>query len=128
MKNNQNAPWTTVDSNFAWNKRQQGKSFKSIAKKLGRTEAAVVQNVSSRNMRQKVKPFALEPTVGPAVTKSYADKLAKKNRVKYKKKVVAKKPVAAPAEKMVVNGGLMLTLSVSLAGGVLGAAFYHYFL
>tara|TARA_B100000780_G_C20902613_1_gene359277 strand:+ start:129 stop:515 length:387 start_codon:yes stop_codon:yes gene_type:complete len=128
MKNNQNAPWTTVDSNFAWNKRQQGKSFKSIAKKLGRTEAAVVQNVSSRNMRQKVKPFALEPTVGPAVTKSYADKLAKKNRVKYKKKVVVKKPVAAPAEKMVVNGGLMLTLSVSLAGGVLGAALYNYFL
>jgi len=128
MKNNQNATWTLKDSNFAWNERNLGRSYKYIARKLGRTEAAVVQNVSKRNMIQKVKPFALEPTVGPAVTKSYADKLAKKNRVKYKKKVVVKKPVAAPAEKMVVNGGLMLTLSVSLAGGVLGAALYNYFL
>jgi hypothetical protein len=66
--------------------------------------------------------------VGPAVTKSYADKLVSKNRVKPKKKVAAKKAVVAPAESVLVNGGLMLTLSVSLAGGILGAALYNYFL
>ena len=60
--------------------------------------------------------------------KSYADKLVNKNRAKPKKKVVAKKAVVAPAESVLVNGGLMLTLSVSLAGGILGAALYHYFL
>ena len=128
MKNNQNSPWTMVDSNFAWNQRNLGKSYKYIARKLGRTEVAVIQNVSKRKMSQKVKPFTLEPTVGPAVTKSYADKLVNKNRAKPKKKVVAKKAVVAPAESVLVNGGLMLTLSVSIAGGVLGAAFYNYFL
>ena len=128
MKNNQNTPWTLVDSNFAWNERNLGRSYKYIARKLGRTEAAVIQNVSKRMMSQKVKPFTLETTVGPAVTKSYADKLAKKNRVKTKKKVVAKKAVVAPAESVLVNGGLILTLSVSLAGGILGAALYNYFL
>jgi hypothetical protein len=128
MKNNQNAPWTLVDSNFAWNERNLGRSYKYIARKLGRTEAAVIQNVSKRKMSQKVKPFTLETTVGPAVTKSYADKLVNKNRAKPKKKVVAKKAVVAPAESVLVNGGLMLTLSVSIAGGVLGAAFYNYFL
>ena len=128
MKNNQNAPWTLVDSNFAWNKRKLGKSYKYIARKLGRTEVAVIQNVSKRKMSQKVKPYLFQQTVGPAVTKSYADKLVNKNRAKPKKKVVAKKAVVAPAESVLVNGGLMLTLSVSIAGGVLGAAFYNYFL
>ncbi len=116
--------WTEEDSKFALKQRLMGKKFSTIANKLGRTEAAVKVRVNA--MKRGVNAKLVE--VGPAVTKSYADKLVSKNRVKPKKKVAAKKAVVAPAESVLVNGGLMLTLSVSLAGGILGAAFYHYFL
>ena len=127
MKNNQNQAWTLADSNYAWDEHKLGRSHKYIARRLGRSEKAVEINISKTRIRTKTTPFKLDE-VGPAVTKSYADKLVSKNRVKPKKKVDVKKAVVAPAEKVLVNGGLMLTLSVSLAGGVLGAAFYHYFL
>ena len=116
--------WTEEDSKFALKQRLMGKKFSTIANKLGRTEAAVRIRISSMKIEARAKTVA----VGPAVTKSYADKLVSKNRTKPKKKVAAKKAVVAPAESVLVNGGLMLTLSVSLAGGVLGAAFYNYFL
>jgi predicted DNA binding CopG/RHH family protein len=116
--------WTEEDSKFALKQRLMGKKFSTIANKLGRTEAAVRIRISSMKIEARAKTVA----VGPAVTKSYADKLVKKNRVKPKKKVAAKKAVVAPAESVLVNGGLMLTLSVSLAGGILGAALYNYFL
>ena len=116
--------WTEEDSKFALKQRIMGKKFSTIANKLGRTEAAVRIRISSMKIEARAKTVA----VGPAVTKSYADKLVSKNRTKPKKKVAAKKAVVAPAESVLVNGGLMLTLSVSLAGGVLGAAFYNYFL
>ena len=116
--------WTEEDSKFALKQRLMGKKFSTIANKLGRTEAAVRIRISSMKIEARAKTVA----VGPAVTKSYADKLVSKNRTKPKKKVAAKKAVVAPAESVLVNGGLMLTLSVSLAGGILGAAFYHYFL
>ena len=116
--------WTEEDSKFALKQRLMGKKFSTIANKLGRTEAAVRIRISSMKIEARAKTAAL----GPAVTKSYADKLVSKNRVKPKKKVAAKKAVVAPAESVLVNGGLMLTLSVSIAGGVLGAAFYNYFL
>ena len=116
--------WTEEDSKFALKQRLMGKKFSTIANKLGRTEAAVKIRISSMKIEARAKTAAL----GPAVTKSYADKLVSKNRAKPKKKVVAKKAVVAPAESVLVNGGLMLTLSVSIAGGVLGAAFYNYFL
>ena len=116
--------WTKEDADFAFEQRQDGKKFSTIANKLGRTEAAVKVRVNA--MKREVNAKLVE--VGPAVTKSYADKLISKNRVKPKKKVAAKKAVVAPAESVLVNGGLMLTLSVSLAGGILGAALYHYFL
>ena len=116
--------WTKEDADFAFEQRQDGKKFSTIANKLGRTEAAVKVRVNA--MKREVNAKLVE--VGPAVTKSYADKLVSKNRVKPKKKVAAKKAVVAPAESVLVNGGLMLTLSVSLAGGILGAALYHYFL
>lgn len=116
--------WTEEDSKFALKQRLMGKKFSTIANKLGRTEAAVRIRISSMKIEARAKTVA----VGPAVTKSYADKLVSKNRVKPKKKVAAKKPVVAPAESVLVNGGLMLTLSVSLAGGILGAALYNYFL
>ena len=116
--------WTEEDSKFALKQRLMGKKFSTIANKLGRTEAAVRIRISSMKIEARAKTVA----VGPAVTKSYADKLVSKNRVKPKKKVAAKKAVVAPAESVLVNGGLMLTLSVSIAGGVLGAAFYNYFL
>ena len=115
--------WTEEDSKFALKQRIMGKKFSTIANKLGRTEAAVKVRVNA--MKRGVNAKLVE--VGPAVTKSYADKLVSKNRVK-PKKVDAKKPVVAPAESVLVNGGLMLTLSVSLAGGILGAALYNYFL
>jgi hypothetical protein len=126
MKNNRNQAWTLADSNYAWDEHNLGRSHKYIARRLGRSEKAVEINISKTRIRTKTAPFKLDE-VGPAVTKSYADKLVKKNRVK-PKKVDAKKAVVAPAESVLVNGGLMLTLSVSLAGGILGAAFYHYFL
>ena len=116
--------WTEEDSKFALKQRLMGKKFSTIANKLGRTEAAVKVRVNA--MKRGVNVKLVE--VGPAVTKSYADKLVSKNRVKPKKKVAAKKAVVAPAESVLVNGGLMLTLSVSLAGGILGAALYNYFL
>ena len=116
--------WTKEDADFAFEQRQDGKKFSTIANKIGRTEAAVKVRVNA--MKREVNAKLVE--VGPAVTKSYADKLVSKNRTKPKKKVAAKKAVVAPAESVLVNGGLMLTLSVSLAGGILGAAFYHYFL
>ena len=116
--------WTEEDSKFALKQRLMGKKFSTIANKLGRTEAAVRIRISSMKIEARAKTAA----VGPAVTKSYADKLVSKNRTKPKKKVAAKKAVVAPAESVLVNGGLMLTLSVSFAGGILGAAFYHYFL
>ena len=116
--------WTEEDSKFALKQRLMGKKFSTIANKLGRTEAAVRIRISSMKIEARAKTVA----VGPAVTKSYADKLVSKNRAKPKKKVAAKKAVVAPAESVLVNGGLMLTLSVSLAGGILGAALYHYFL
>ena len=116
--------WTEEDSKFALKQRIMGKKFSTIANKLGRTEAAVRIRISSMNIEARAKTAAL----GPAVTKSYADKLVNKNRIKPKKKVAAKKAVVAPAESVLVNGGLMLTLSVSLAGGILGAALYNYFL
>ena len=116
--------WTEEDSKFALKQRLMGKKFSTIANKLGRTEAAVRIRISSMKIEARAKTAA----VGPAVTKSYADKLVSKNRTKPKKKVAAKKAVVAPAESVLVNGGLMLTLSVSLAGGILGAALYHYFL
>ena len=116
--------WTKEDADFAFEQRQDGKKFSTIANKLGRTEAAVKVRVNA--MKREVNAKLVE--VGPAVTKSYADKLVSKNRVKPKKKVAAKKAVVAPAESVLVNGGLMLTLSVSFAGGILGAALYHYFL
>jgi len=116
--------WTEEDSKFALKQRLMGKKFSTIANKLGRTEAAVRIRISSMKIEARAKTAAL----GPAVTKSYADKLVSKNRTKPKKKVAAKKAVVAPAESVLVNGGLMLTLSVSLAGGILGAALYHYFL
>ena len=116
--------WTEEDSKFALKQRIMGKKFSTIANKLGRTEAAVRIRISSMKIEARAKTAAL----GPAVTKSYADKLVSKNRTKPKKKVAAKKAVVAPAESVLVNGGLMLTLSVSLAGGILGAALYHYFL
>ena len=116
--------WTEEDSKFALKQRLMGKKFSTIANKLGRTEAAVKIRISAMKIEARAKTAAL----GPAVTKSYADKLVSKNRAKPKKKVVAKKAVVAPAESVLVNGGLMLTLSVSIAGGVLGAAFYNYFL
>ena len=116
--------WTEEDSKFALKQRIMGKKFSTIANKLGRTEAAVRIRISSMKIEARTKTAAL----GPAVTKSYADKLVNKNRIKPKKKVAVKKAVVAPAEKVLVNGGLMLTLSVSLAGGILGAALYHYFL
>jgi|TARA_R110001592_G_scaffold212751_1_gene465248 hypothetical protein len=116
--------WTEEDSKFALKQRLMGKKFSTIANKLGRTEAAVRIRISSMKIEARAKTVA----VGPAVTKSYADKLVSKNRTKPKKKVAAKKAVVAPAESVLVNGGLMLTLSVSLAGGILGAALYHYFL
>ena len=116
--------WTEKDSKFALKQRIMGKKFSTIANKLGRTEAAVRIRISSMKIEARAKTVA----VGPAVTKSYADKLVSKNRTKPKKKVAAKKAVVAPAESVLVNGGLMLTLSVSIAGGVLGAAFYNYFL
>ena len=116
--------WTKEDADFAFEQRQDGKKFSTIANKIGRTEAAVKVRVNA--MKREVNAKLVE--VGPAVTKSYADKLISKNRVKPKKKVAAKKAVVAPAESVLVNGGLMLTLSVSLAGGILGAALYHYFL
>ena len=116
--------WTEEDSKFALKQRIMGKKFSTIANKLGRTEAAVRIRISSMKIEARAKTVA----VGPAVTKSYADKLVSKNRTKPKKKVAAKKAVVAPAESVLVNGGLMLTLSVSLAGGILGAALYHYFL
>lgn len=116
--------WTEEDSKFALKQRLMGKKFSTIANKLGRTEAAVKVRVNE--MKRGVNVKLVE--VGPAVTKSYADKLVSKNRVKPKKKVAAKKAVVAPAESVLVNGGLMLTLSVSLAGGILGAALYNYFL
>ena len=121
---NKHQNWTKEDADFAFEQRQKGKKFSTIANKLGRTEAAVKVRVNA--MKRGVNAKLVE--VGPAVTKSYADKLVSKNRVKPKKKVAAKKAVVAPAESVLVNGGLMLTLSVSLAGGILGAAFYHYFL
>ena len=116
--------WTEEDSKFALKQRLMGKKFSTIANKLGRTEAAVRIRISSMKIEARAKTAAL----GPAVTKSYADKLVSKNRTKPKKKVAAKKAVVAPAESVLVNGGLMLTLSVSLAGGILGAALYNYFL
>ena len=116
--------WTEEDSKFALKQRLMGKKFSTIANKLGRTEAAVRIRISSMKIEARAKTAA----VGPAVTKSYADKLVSKNRTKPKKKVAAKKAVVAPAESVLVNGGLMLTLSVSFAGGILGAALYHYFL
>ena len=116
--------WTEEDSKFALKQRLMGKKFSTIANKLGRTEAAVKIRIIAMKIEARAKTVA----VGPAVTKSYADKLASKNRVKPKKRVAAKKAVVAPAESVLVNGGLMLTLSVSLAGGILGAALYHYFL
>ena len=116
--------WTEEDSKFALKQRLMGKKFSTIANKLGRTEAAVRIRISSMKIEARAKTAAL----GPAVTKSYADKLVIKNRTKPKKKVAAKKAVVAPAESVLVNGGLMLTLSVSLAGGILGAALYNYFL
>jgi predicted DNA binding CopG/RHH family protein len=116
--------WTEEDSKFALKQRLMGKKFSTIANKLGRTEAAVRIRISSMKIEARAKTAA----VGPAVTKSYADKLVSKNRVKPKKKVAAKKAVVAPAESVLVNGGLMLTWSVSLAGGILGAALYNYFL
>jgi predicted DNA binding CopG/RHH family protein len=116
--------WTEEDSKFALKQRLMGKKFSTIANKLGRTEAAVRIRISSMKIEARAKTVA----VGPAVTKSYADKLVSKNRTKPKKRVAAKKAVVAPAESVLVNGGLMLTLSVSLAGGILGAALYHYFL
>ena len=116
--------WTEEDSKFALKQRLMGKKFSTIANKLGRTEAAVRIRISSMKIEARAKTAA----VGPAVTKSYADKLVSKNRTKPKKKVAAKKAVVAPAESVLVNGGLMLTLSVSLAGGILGAALYNYFL
>ena len=127
MKNNQNQAWTLADSNYAWDEHKLGRSHKYIARRLGRSEKAVEINISKTRIRTKTAPFKLDE-VGPAITKSYADKLVSKNRTKPKKKVAAKKAVVAPAESVLVNGGLMLTLSVSLAGGILGAAFYHYFL
>ena len=126
MKNNRNQAWTLADSNYAWDEHNLGRSHKYIARRLGRSEKAVEINISKTRIRTKTAPFKLDE-VGPAVTKSYADKLVKKNRVK-PKKVDAKKAVVAPAESVLVNGGLMLTLSVSLAGGILGAALYNYFL
>ena len=116
--------WTEEDSKFALKQRLMGKKFSTIANKLGRTEAAVRIRISSMKIEARAETAAL----GPAVTKSYADKLVSKNRVKPKKRVAAKKAVVAPAESVLVNGGLMLTLSVSLAGGILGAALYNYFL
>ena len=126
MKNNQNQAWTLADSNYAWDEHNLGRSHKYIARRLGRSEKAVEINISKTRIRTKTAPFKLDE-VGPAVTKSYADKLVSKNRTK-PKKVAAKKAVVAPAESVLVNGGLMLTLSVSLAGGILGAALYNYFL
>ena len=126
MKNNRNQAWTLADSNYAWDEHNLGRSHKYIARRLGRSEKAVEINISKTRIRTKTAPFKLDE-VGPAVTKSYADKLVSKNRTK-PKKVAAKKAVVAPAESVLVNGGLMLTLSVSLAGGILGAALYNYFL
>tara|TARA_B110000977_G_scaffold58418_1_gene79421 strand:- start:121 stop:492 length:372 start_codon:yes stop_codon:yes gene_type:complete len=116
--------WTEEDSKFALKQRLMGKKFSTIANKLGRTEAAVRIRISSMKIEARAKTVA----VGPAVTKSYADKLVSKNRTKPKKKVAAKKAVVAPAESVLVNGGLMLTFFVSLFGGSIGAALYHYFL
>ena len=116
--------WTEEDSKFALKQRLMGKKFSTIANKLGRTEAAVRIRISSMKIEARAKTAAL----GPAVTKSYADKLVSKNRTKPKKKVAAKKAVVAPAESVLVNGGLMLTFFVSLFGGSIGAALYHYFL
>jgi hypothetical protein len=138
--------WTEEDSKFALKQRLMGKKFSTIANKLGRTEAAVKVRVNA--MKRGVNAKLVE--VGPAVTKSYADKLVSKNRVNPKRvemrllhqremrllhqrlmqeKVAADiKDIVAPAESVLVNGGLMLTLSVSLAGGILGAALYNYFL
>ena len=130
--------WTEEDSKFALKQRIMGKKFSTIANKLGRTEAAVKVRVNA--MKRGVNANLVE--VGPAVTKSYADKLVSKNRVNpqrvemrllhqrlMQEKVAADiKDIVAPAESVLVNGGLMLTLSVSLAGGILGAALYHYFL
>ena len=124
---NANQPWTLSDSNYAWDEHKLGRSYKHIARRLYRSEKSVEINISKTRIRARTKPFKLDE-VGPAVTKSYADKLVNKNRIKPKKKVAVKKAVLAPAEKVLVNGGLMLTLSVSLAGGVLGAALYNYFL
>ena len=126
MKNNQNQAWTLADSNYAWDEHKLGRTYKFIARRLGRSEKAVEINISKTRIRTKTAPFKLDE-VGPAVTKSYADKLVSKNRTK-PKKVAAKKAVVAPAESVLVNGVLMLTLSVSLAGGILGAALYNYFL
>ena len=116
--------WTEEDSKFALKQRLMGKKFSTIANKLGRTEAAVRIRISSMKIEARAKTVA----VGPAVTKSYADKLVSKNRTKPKKRVAAKKAVVAPAESVLVNGGLMLTFFVSLFGGSIGAALYHYFL
>ena len=127
MKNNRNQVWTLADSNYAWDEHNLGRSHKYIARRLGRSEKAVEINISKTRIRTKTAPFKLDE-VGPAVTKSYADKLVSKNRVKPKKRVAAKKAVVAPAESVLVNGGLMLTFFVSLFGGSIGAALYHYFL
>ena len=130
--------WTEEDSKFALKQRIMGKKFSTIANKLGRTEAAVKVRVNV--MKRGVNTKLVE--VGPAVTKSYADKLVGKTMVNPKRaeiqllhqrlmqeKVAADiKDIVAPAESVLVNGGLMLTLSVSLAGGILGAALYNYFL
>ena len=130
--------WTEEDSKFALKQRLMGKKFSTIANKLGRTEEAVKVRVNA--MKRGVNAKLVE--VGPAVTKSYADKLVSKNRVNpqrvemrllhqrlMQEKVAADiKDIVAPAESVLVNGGLMLTLSVSLAGGILGAALYNYFL
>lgn len=46
-----NKPWTLADSNFAWDMHNAGKSHKSIAGKLGRTEKAVEINISKTRVR-----------------------------------------------------------------------------
>jgi len=77
--NKQNKTWTLSDSNWAWDEYKLGRSHKYIARKLGRTEAAVSVNLSKTRMRLKTVPFKLDPTpVGPAEVKKIRKAIARK--------------------------------------------------
>ena len=95
-----NNPWTLEDNEWALKQRNLGKKSKYIARKLGRTEAAVQVHLSK--MRTKLK--ASSSTIGPVPVPRPVDVKPKVDQVQSE----------------------WVTLFTGLAGGVFGATLMHF--